>query len=196
MSTWRSNQLSYYPRRRNMLANQTLFGKHLALAHGYWTELIKPGELAVDATCGNGHDTKFLLSLTDRVIACDVQEAAITATRERTGMEPLLCCHAELPLQIAEPVKLAVYNLGYLPGSDKALTTRLETTLTSVERFLPKVTGAISITCYPGHDEGAREEEALLEWAAKLPSNRWSVCHHRWLNRARSPSLLFISAIM
>ena len=177
-----------------MLPDHNQFGNHLRLAKEKWSEIIRPGDLVVDATCGNGQDTKFLLSLTDRVIACDIQEAAIATTRERTGIEPRLCCHAEL--EVEEQVQLVVYNLGYLPGSDKRVTTQVESTLRSAKKFLPLVTGALSITCYPGHEEGAREEEALLEWAAELPSNRWSVCHHRWLNRARSPSLLFISAIM
>lgn len=176
-----------------MLVKQTQFSKHLTMAHDYWAKIVNPDDLVIDATCGNGHDTKFLLSLTDRVIACDVQPAAIEATRERTGIEPRLCCHAEL--EVKEPVRLVVYNLGYLPGGDKQVTTRVESTLLSVEKFLPLVTGAISITCYPGHEEGAREEAALLEWAATLPSDHWSICHHRWLNRARSPSLLMFNSL-
>lgn len=171
----------------------SMYCKHLEMAHRYWADLVAPGDLVVDATCGNGHDTKFLLGLTERVIACDVQEEALIATQERTGIEPVKCCHAELPLRIEEPIRLVVYNLGYLPGSDKQTTTRVETTLLSVERFLPKVMGAISIACYPGHEEGAREEAALLEWAAGL---KGSVCHHRWINKRRAPSLLFISPIM
>ncbi len=46
------------------------------------------GRLAIDATAGNGHDTLFLAELvgpTGRVWAVDLQDAAITRTRERVG---------------------------------------------------------------------------------------------------------------
>ena len=61
---------------------------------------------------------------------------------------------------MASTPKLIVYNLGYLPGSDKLLTTKTSSTLLSVEKALSLIApnGAISITCYPGHEEGKKEE--------------------------------------
>lgn len=29
---------------------------HLALAHSIWGQVLRPGAVVVDATCGNGHD--------------------------------------------------------------------------------------------------------------------------------------------
>ena len=52
--------------------------------------------------------------------------------------------------------------------------------------------GALSITCYSGHKEGELEEEAVLTFAKSLSKNDYQVCHHRWLNRLKSPSLLLI----
>jgi len=92
-------------------------------------------------------------------------------------------------------VRLITYNLGYLPGGgDKSLTTKVETTVESVRKALKLIQagGAISITLYPGHSEGQREETQLLSFIKKLTPLEWNCCHHQWLNRNKSPSLLFI----
>lgn len=178
-----------------------LFQSALDLAHGYWSRLVKQGDAVVDATCGNGHDTLVLSKLCGpqgRVWAFDVQEAALEATRKRVGTAPqLILCHADhadLDKYVDQPVRLVVYNLGYLPGGDKAQTTCVDSTLRSVQQASDKLLpgGALSITCYPGHQEGAREQEALLHWAESLAQDQWSACHHRWYNRRRGPSLLLI----
>ncbi len=36
----------------------------LTFAHKIWKEHLKPGDRAIDATCGNGHDTLILSGLT------------------------------------------------------------------------------------------------------------------------------------
>lgn len=178
-----------------------LFQSHIDLAHSYWERLVLPNNTIIDATCGNGHDTLFLASLNPGTLyACDIQEKAISTTKEKLGehhqnVKFVLGCHSSFPEKIEEgSVKLIVYNLGYLPGGDKAFTTELESTLESIKsaRDLIAPGGAISITCYPGHPEGAKEEEKLLEECSKLDPKKWNCCHHRWLNRKNSPSLLFL----
>ena len=72
--------------------------------------------------------------------------------------------HTTFPEEIKSgTVRLIVYNLGYLPGSDKALTTKVETTLESINHAQRLIMegGVISVTCYPGHPEGKKEEEEL-----------------------------------
>lgn len=182
---------------------------HLECAHFHWSHHVKPGDGVIDATCGNGHDTLKLceLALTpDKgyVYAFDIQPQAIIKTKERL-LEKLPTaiyervhfiprCHSSLEYDFPIPIRLIVYNLGYLPGSDKQLTTLIKTTLqslTSAQKILSDG-GVISITCYPGHLEGAREEELLLQIAKDLPFPAWTSCHYRWLNRDRSPSLLLL----
>ncbi|MBX7065607.1 MAG: class I SAM-dependent methyltransferase [Parachlamydiales bacterium] len=175
---------------------------HLILAKETWKQFLKKSDLAIDATCGNGHDTLFLAELCS-VIGLDIQAAAIQNTAELLeNHEKKAVLHRmshekidELPLP--HPPRLIVYNLGYLPKGDKKITTMTESTLNSVKKGLEILGpgGALSITCYPGHEEGAREEIALEEWAKSLPSDRWLVCHHKWLNRKGAPSWLWISAI-
>lgn len=175
---------------------------HLHLAKNLWKALIQPGDLAIDATLGNGYDALFLCELGADVIGMDIQASAIESAKVRLKNQKITLLHRShadlISLNIPKPIKLIVYNLGYLPGQDKIITTQVETTLESVRQGLGLLDagGALSITCYPGHDEGLKEEAALIDWASRLDPKKWSVCHYRWLNRHRSPSLLWIVSAM
>lgn len=175
---------------------------HLHLAKKLWKEIVQPGDLAIDATLGNGHDALFLCELGAEVIGMDIQISALESAKIRLGdkkVSLLHRSHADLAsLNVKKPPKLIVYNLGYLPGQDKTITTRLETTLESAKQALDLLLpgGALSMTCYPGHDEGEKEETALVQWASFLDPRKWSVCHYRWLNRERSASLLWIVSLV
>lgn len=181
-----------------------LFRSPLDLAHRFWESILQPGDMAVDATAGNGHDTLFLARLPlTKLYALDIQESACTNTstllktelsESDLGKVEVICqSHSTFP-KGTEGAKLIVYNLGYLPGGDKSKTTMTGTTLQSLESALSLVAagGAISLTCYPGHPEGAKEEESLLQFANQLPKEDWCVTHIRFSNRNQSPSLLFI----
>jgi hypothetical protein len=189
------------------------YSPHLSLAHGYWKALLRAGDIAIDATCGNGHDTAILAQLllpnpNSLLYGLDVQQSALDKTsllirqsipESHTARVSLYQrCHSEIDrIPLPFPPRLIVYNLGYLPGGDKSITTLTGTTLQSLQKaiFLLAPGGAISVTCYPGHPEGKKEEIAILNWAELLPHAKWQVCHHRWINRSSSPSLLWIRSI-
>lgn len=183
------------------------FQSHLELAHTYWNMVLKPGDIAIDATCGNGHDTKFIADIVltkdlGIVYACDLQPQAIESTKLFLKDDPykdrvkyFLGCHSSFSKAILpHSVKLIVYNLGYLPKGDKELTTQSETTLQSIEHAMELICkgGMISITCYPGHTEGMREERHVLDFTRHLDPKCWWVCHHQWINRVKSPSVLIL----
>lgn len=44
--------------------------------------MIKPGDIVIDATCGNGNDTLMLARLAKKVFAFDVQKKAIDNTKK------------------------------------------------------------------------------------------------------------------
>ena len=175
---------------------------HLEFAHSFWKTLLQPDDSAIDATAGNGHDTLFLSKLLPRgkLYAVDIQETAIKKTRLRLEKEPsscqveLLCCsHATFPDCIPyESVRLIVYNLGYLPGGDKGITTLAASTLTSLKNALPliKTGGVISLTLYPGHPEGHYETQAVLAFAKNLKG--WKITHKCWEKDA-TPSVLLMT---
>lgn len=181
------------------------------LAHHYWQQLLLPGSIVIDATCGNGKDTIQLLKLispTGKIFACDIQAEAIARARTNIAIELSLeaiqqvffihGCHSTFPKEIHEAsVSLIVYNLGYLPGADKTCITKPDTTLNSVQSalLLLKVGGALSIICYPGHAGGDEEELLIYQWSTRLSPESWIVCRHVWCNRNRAPSLIFILRI-
>jgi len=192
-----------------MRATFSLFQSHLDLAHSYWKQLVCEGDIVVDATCGNGKDTHFLCTLTLNspegiVYAFDRQENAIANTRllihsllqkqlGRCILEKR--CHSSFPEEIKPgTVKLIVYNLGYLPGGCKNEVTQVGTTLQSIEKAQELIMpgGSISITCYPGHPEGKKEEEAILKSISLLSPQKWSACQHCWVNRKDAPSLILL----
>lgn len=176
---------------------------HLHLAHALWKQVVKPSDWVIDATCGNGKDTLILASLTPQggVIALDIQESAITKAKDNLPTETTSQVlfyqqsHAAFPPQaMAQPISLIVYNLGYLPGGDKTLTTSVSSTVQSLNAAMELIAkgGLISITCYPGHPEGKKEQSVLLEKAQQLCPEIWNVYHYYNLIRKTSPSLITI----
>lgn len=180
------------------------YSSHLECAHSFWQALLKPDDTVIDATCGNGHDTLVLAKLVPqgKVIAFDIQQQAIEETKKRLQEADLLkrvdlrlASHATFSEDLLpQSIALIVYNLGYLPGGNKALTTTSKTTLNSIKKALSllKPGGAISCTLYPGHSEGEIEKGSLLEFLQTLSAKDWAICHLQWRNRQKSPELLII----
>jgi SAM-dependent methyltransferase len=187
-----------------MAQEEKKFSPHLAAAHTRWKEWLRPDDCAVDMTCGNGRDTATLARLLPFgvVYGFDVQPEAIAATRKRVLFHPNVCLelrnHAAIHSSLfCKPPRLVVYNLGYLPGGDKKVVTQVATTLESLQRALDCIfpQGACSVMCYPGHEEGAREEAALIEFCSQLNPERWRVTHTRWSDRQRAPSWIWMVPI-
>ncbi len=188
---------------------QTLFSNQLELAHHFWEQILMPGDCAIDATVGNGHDTLKLAQIVGpqgEVFGIDLQSQAIentfTLLKGALNQEQLYRVHlfnqshsSFPPIVYERKIKLIVYNLGYLPGSgDKTFTTLTETTLESINNSLNLLSegGVISIMCYPGHKEGQKEEKALLSLVSALDQRNYNISYHQWLNRRNPPSLLLI----
>ncbi len=159
--------------------------------HHYLETVLKPGDIAVDATVGNGHDTLFLARLVGeegRLHGFDIQQQALDTAFERlreNGMEPRVELHCtghekmtdHLPPVIKGKIKAVLFNLGYLPNSDKAVTTQPTTTLQALDGILDWLApgGVISVLAYTGHPGGRDEAESVKGWAAGLSSERWEV---------------------
>ena len=167
------------------------------MAHWMLSEVIGTGDIAVDATMGNGWDTAFLAELTDKVYAFDVQEAALNSTQEflqEKGLtaELILDGHENVRKYIKEPIKGAIFNLGYLPRTDKSVTTHAGTTLQALESLTELLLpgGRIMLVIYYGHEGGEIEKEAVLDWAKALPQAQWHVMKYSPLNQIHTPPLL------
>ena len=137
-----------------------------------------------DATVGNGHDTRFLAECVlpgGRIYGFDVQEAALESTRSRLReagvaddlVDLLHAGHEEMETRVMGPVAAVMFNLGYLPGGDHALTTSPGPTIAALRAAigLLKPGGLVSVVCYQGHDGGREEADAVRAWAAALPES-------------------------
>ena len=165
---------------------------------------LAPGDAAVDATAGNGHDTLFLarqMCPGGKVFAFDLQEAAIASTRRRlmdagmaeSSFELVHGGHEEmdrrLPSELRGRIKVIMFNLGYLPGSDKSLITRTGTTLLAVRASLDWLApgGLLTVVVYPGHEGGAEEAREIAALFSSLPARPFEVQHLRPVNRGAAP---------
>ena len=157
-------------------------------------EAVQPGDTVIDATMGNGHDTLYLCELVGeegRVIAFDVQEKAVESTRERLAQNGMLeraalYCrgHQHMDECGVQGVAAVIFNLGWLPGGDKSITTLWETTRVALEKGLAmlKKHGVLLLCAYPGHAEGDRERSEVMNFLASLPPQQYNVLHQRFLN--------------
>ena len=161
---------------------------------------IGPGMVCIDATTGNGHDTEFLADLVGPegyVYGFDIQEEAIKSTKMRLSNRQnvdLICDgHQHMEEYVDRPVDFIIFNLGYLPKFDKTIKTRKTTTLQAIEASLRllKVNGILWVVVYPGHDEGAEESHALIEYFATLPQKSYSVLKSAFVNQRNNPPYVF-----
>ena len=84
------------------------------------------------------------------------------------------------------------------PGGDKSVTTLLDSTLEAVNAALElmKRGGLMTICAYPGHAEGARERDALIDWAAALDGRRYQAMVRRYVNQpGNTPVLIAVEKI-
>lgn len=157
-------------------------------------QVVQEGDTVIDATLGNGHDTLMLAELvgaSGHVIGFDIQADAVAHTAARLAENNLLSrCelhavgHEHIQVYVHTPVKAAVFNLGWLPGGDKHITTLWETTHTAISAALSLLEkgGVCTVCAYPGHEAGDQERFALLDWLSTLRPQEFNVLHHRFLN--------------
>lgn len=160
---------------------------------------VGDGDIAVDATAGNGHDTLFLAELVGDdgfVYAFDVQKQAVDATLHRlldNALEHralvLKDGHENVAKYVDKPVSAAIFNLGYLPGSDHEVITRPNTTIQSLESLLKllKVGGIIVLVIYHGHEGGKEERDEVIRFVSRLPQKYVHVLRYEFLNQKNDP---------
>ena len=169
-------------------------------------ELLSPGDIAVDGTVGNGHDTLFLarcVGAAGHVYGFDIQEQALANTAAR--LEENECAeqvtlfaagHEELdryiPSHVHGTVRAAMFNFGFLPGSDQEVITRPDTSLAAVGKVLDILApdGCASLMLYGGHPGGEEETAALKALVRGLDYDRFRVLEYEFVNKPVNPVAL------
>ncbi|GKU84812.1 class I SAM-dependent methyltransferase [Niallia sp. NCCP-28] len=181
----------------------------LPFARSLLANCIQSGDIAVDATMGNGHDTLFLAKLvgdSGKVFSFDIQQDALIATEKKVAENNLkdsvflsLCGHEQIksviPPSFHGKVTGAVFNLGYLPGGDKSIVTTSATTIEAIKQLLEILApeGIIVLVIYHGHPEGQQERDALLQYVESIDQQTAHVLEYRFINQMNNPP--FIIAI-
>ena len=171
-------------------------------------QTLKAGDWAIDATVGNGHDTAWLAGVVGpagRVFGFDVQAAALATAAERVaGMEQVTLIHAGhermsacLPGEAKGRIAAVMFNLGYLPGADKGVITRTETTLAALGQAVDWLAmgGCVTVVVYPGHAGGAEEADAVRAFARGLPGAFAASSHGRMNTAGAAPELIVIGRV-
>ena len=163
-------------------------------SHQWLLPVLHPGRIAIDATCGNGNDTLFLARRTGtraKVFAFDIQETAITRTRSalaKAGFPSRVSLHqrshadltAVIPKTLHQSITAIIFNLGFLPGGDRTITTRAESTIQAMNQAVSILQpgGKLAVVAYPAHPGGGEETKAVDMWfRARNPETCNTITH-------------------
>lgn len=166
------------------------------ISHNIILSYCRSFEIGVDGTLGNGYDTDFLSANFGKVYSFEIQKHAIDKYKDRKSdnINLIWDSHENFKQYIHEEVDCIMYNLGFLPGGDKSVTTKSDSTINSIKTGLSllKPGGIMSIAVYTGHDEGKKEEKSLLHLTKSLSKSDYGVLLHTFVNRINSPQLFMI----
>jgi len=183
--------------------------------HELLSEVVHDGDLAVDLTAGNGQDTLTLFCMVGkqgRVISFDIQKRALERTavlleqagacvRKKTeclsegdlvaGVELVSDSHERFSCYVDQAPMGIIANLGYLPGGDRAIITRSESTLAALDQSLTSlaVGGRVAVVVYPGHAGGDVEADAVSGFFSALSDRMFQVLLLKVTNRPQAPFL-------
>ncbi|MGM8216539.1 class I SAM-dependent methyltransferase [Bacillaceae bacterium W0354] len=180
----------------------------IPFAHDLLRQSVHSGDVVVDATLGNGHDSLWLSELvghTGKVMAFDIQEQAIKQSKALfqakgiTNVECILAGHEhakdELNKRHITVIDGAIFNLGYLPGSNKQITTTGKTTIEAIDQLFQmlKKERYITLVVYPGHEEGNKEKTILFNYLKTFPAKLADISTYQMVNRSdKAPFVIAI----
>ncbi len=182
-----------------MIRQLTEFTKNI------WKLYLVEGMHVLDATLGNGEDAAFLCEKIGKegiFDGIDIQEEAVSQSKLKLNQmgydnfKLTLGNHKYIDsIYAGKSYDLIVYNLGYLPKSNKSCTTLLDSTAESIQKALNliKVGGFISITTYRGHDEGVKEYQWLNLFTKQLDTKKYHAMKLEYMNQGdQTPSVILI----
>lgn len=157
-------------------------------------------KVAADLTVGSGKDSKYILENTcvERLYGFDIQEEAEEKAKKLIGNDPRfifnLASHDQIDEYIKEGLDLAIYNLGYLPGGNKEITTKYESTIKSLERTLKLLNkeGLAILTIYPGHPAGKEESKKIESYLEEINQQKYTIIKITHPTRPKNPPYIIV----
>jgi tRNA G37 N-methylase Trm5 len=165
---------------------------------------VKPNDTVIDATAGNGNDTLLLAGLVGdegMVYSFDIQKTAIDKTQELIDLNGLServtlinDGHENLLNYIDREINYGIFNLGYLPGGDKSIKTKPETTIKAINAMLSllKKNGLMLIVVYHGKDSGEEEKKELDKYIKGINQKKYTILQMDYPNWKNKPPFLLI----
>ena len=137
-------------------------------SHTLLTDLTTSSDTIIDATLGNGFDSLFLSKIVKSVYGFDIQKLAITNSKktlsESNNVNIIFDSHENYKNYVTN-YQGVIFNLGYLPTSDKTITTTSKVTINTIDSMIKdNIARFIILVVYPGHDEGMIESIDLLKY--------------------------------
>ncbi|MBR7059371.1 MAG: methyltransferase domain-containing protein [Neisseriaceae bacterium] len=176
----------------------------IEFTHNLFEIHLKNGDIALDATAGNGNDTLHLAKCVGEnglVYAFDIQKIAIDNTQRKlaqamldTRVKFILDNHDRISQYIENKIDAAIFNLGYLPNGDKTITTVTSSSLSALHQSLNllKINGLLAIVVYPGHGNGLQECMAIEQFVSTIKQQDMDILRYRFANRPNSAPYAFV----
>ncbi|MDC3412418.1 methyltransferase domain-containing protein [Aquibacillus sp. 3ASR75-11] len=177
----------------------------ISFAHELILQAVEPGETIIDATCGNGHDTVVLskaVGVNGQVLAFDIQKQALRNTKQLLDKQDIRnvtlihASHENIRFYLHEEdhgtLSGAIFNLGYLPGSDKSVITNANSTIKAMDTIVDflKPGGLIVLVVYHGHPGGDEEKESLLKYLRTFNQKHFNVLKYGFINQKNHPPFI------
>lgn len=167
-------------------------------------DYIIEGDSVIDATVGNGFDTVFLANSVGgngTVYGFDIQEIAINLTKEKLNENNLIKrvkliqdSHEHVDKYVNDNIKVAMFNLGYLPKGDKNIITKPQSTINAIKKTLDLLEsgGLISIIAYYGHEGGMKEKDSVSKLLTELNNRKYDVVSMKYENRIKCAPIIYL----
>ena len=169
-------------------------------SHSILEKYLEKDDIVIDATVGNGNDTLFLAKLVGengKVYGFDIQKKAIKNTESKLVENNMLDRvnlieqgHENIKEHVkSQEIAAILFNLGYLPGSDKDVITTPKTTIPAIRNGLDVLIdgGIMVLVIYPGHDGGKKEKDEIIKLTSDLDRKKFNVLHYYYLNQQNKP---------
>ncbi|MGO1580033.1 MAG: class I SAM-dependent methyltransferase [Peptoniphilaceae bacterium] len=162
--------------------------------------------ICLDATCGRGYDSLNLIKRMREhslLYCCDIQKEAIESTKkllEEEGYYNFITfevSHDKVFKKIDKNLDLIIYNLGYLPKSNKKIITRAKTTVDSISLGLGKLNsnGVIIVVSYLGHEGSYEERDSLEKFLRNLDQKYFKVEKREFFNQINDPPVVYLIGV-